>query len=78
MRVTARVLSVSRQDPPHVIEAGAAATEHAGATEIERLCADLHAEFPEMPGLSRTNLLHMHAFAASWPNPAIVPRLMGG
>jgi predicted nuclease of restriction endonuclease-like (RecB) superfamily len=30
-----------------------------------------------MTGLSRTNLLYMRAFAAAWPEPAIVQRLVG-
>jgi len=34
-----------------------------GAKAIERLTSDLKAAFPEMKGLSRTNLLYMRAFA---------------
>ena len=30
---------------------------------VERLATDLRAEFPEMRGLSRANLLYMRAFA---------------
>ena len=30
-----------------------------------------------MTGLSRTNLLYMRAFAAAWPEPGIVQRLVG-
>ena len=38
-----------------------------GAKVIERLSADLRAEFPEMKGLSRSNLHYMRAFAEAWP-----------
>ena len=48
-----------------------------GAKVIERLATDLHSEFPEMKGFSRTNLLYMRAFAAAWPNESIVQRLVG-
>jgi predicted nuclease of restriction endonuclease-like (RecB) superfamily len=34
---------------------------------IERLSTDLRAEFPDMKGLSRRNLLYMRAFAEAWP-----------
>ena len=36
-----------------------------GSKVVERLAKDLHSEFPEMKGLSRTNLLYMRAFAES-------------
>ena len=48
-----------------------------GGKVVERLAADLRAEFPEMRGLSRANLLYMRAFAAAWPDPAIVQRAVG-
>ena len=48
-----------------------------GAKAIERLASDLHATFPEMKGLSRTNLLYMRAFAEAWPEEAIVQQLVG-
>lgn len=48
-----------------------------GSKVVERLAADLRAEFPEMRGLSRANLLYMRAFAAAWPDPAIVQRVVG-
>ena len=38
-----------------------------GTKVIERLSADLRAEFPEMKGLSRRNLLYMRALAEAWP-----------
>jgi predicted nuclease of restriction endonuclease-like (RecB) superfamily len=34
-----------------------------GAKVIDRLAADLHSEFPDVKGFSRTNLLYMRAFA---------------
>ena len=48
-----------------------------GTKVIQRFSSDLRAEFPEMTGLSRTNLLYMRAFAAAWPEPGIVQRLVG-
>ena len=41
-----------------------------GSKVVERLAADLRAEFPDMRGLSRANLLYMRAFAEAWPDPA--------
>ena len=46
-----------------------------GAKVIERLARDLHAEFPEMRGLSPRNLKYMRAFAEAWPDEAIVQQL---
>lgn len=43
-----------------------------GAKVIDRLSADLRREFPDMQGLSPRNLKYMRAFAAAWPDPAIV------
>ena len=37
-----------------------------GAKVIDRLAADLRREFPEMTGLSRSNLKYMRAFAEAW------------
>jgi hypothetical protein len=37
-----------------------------GAKVIDRLAADLRAEFPDMKGLSRRNLHYMKAFASGW------------
>jgi hypothetical protein len=34
---------------------------------IKRLANDLRREFPDMKGLSPTNLQYMRAFAAAWP-----------
>lgn len=38
-----------------------------GARVIDRLAADLRREFPDMTGLSRSNLKYMRAFAQAWP-----------
>ncbi len=37
-----------------------------GAKVVERLAKDLAAEFPEMKGFSRSNILYMRAFYAAW------------
>lgn len=44
---------------------------------VERLATDLRAEFPEMRGLSRANLLYMRAIAEAWPDTEIVQRVVG-
>jgi predicted nuclease of restriction endonuclease-like (RecB) superfamily len=48
-----------------------------GAKVVEQLAKDLKAEFPEMRGLSRTNLLYMRAFAAAYPDESIVQHVVG-
>jgi len=48
-----------------------------GSKVIERLSNDLRAEFPEMTGLSRSNLMYMRSFAQAWPDRSIVPQLVG-
>src|SRR5438105_2481069 len=48
-----------------------------GAKIVERLAADLHSEFPDMKGFSRTDLLYMRAFADAWPDESIVQQLVG-
>jgi len=48
-----------------------------GAKVIERLAADLHGEFPDMRGFSRTNLLYMRAFAEAWPEEPFVQQVVG-
>jgi len=45
-----------------------------GARVIDRLSVDLRQTFPDMQGLSARNLKYMRAFAAAWPDPAIVQR----
>jgi len=48
-----------------------------GAKVIERLSRDLRSAFPEMRGLSRTNLLYMRAFAEEWGDAPIVQQPVG-
>lgn len=48
-----------------------------GAKVVDRLAADLHREFPEMRGLSRTNLLYMRGFAEAYSDEAIVQQAVG-
>ena len=43
-----------------------------GARVIDRLAADLRESFPDMKGFSPRNLKYMRAFAAAWPDRAIV------
>lgn len=53
------------------------ASEGWGSKVVDRLARDLRSEFPEMKGLSRTNLLYMRAFAETWPDESIVQQLVG-
>jgi predicted nuclease of restriction endonuclease-like (RecB) superfamily len=48
-----------------------------GAKVVERLAKDLRAEFPEMHGFSRANLLSMRAFSEAYPDESIVQQLVG-
>ena len=48
-----------------------------GAKVIDRLARDLHTEFPDMKGFSRTNLLYMRAFAEAWPDESFVQQVVG-
>jgi predicted nuclease of restriction endonuclease-like (RecB) superfamily len=48
-----------------------------GAKVVERRAKDLRAEFPEMQGFSRANLLSMRAFAEAYPDEAIVQQVVG-
>jgi len=53
------------------------ARQHAegwGARVIDRLSADLRERFPDAKGFSPRNLKYMQAFAAAWPDIAIVQR----
>ncbi|HEY5430627.1 MAG TPA: PDDEXK nuclease domain-containing protein [Solirubrobacteraceae bacterium] len=43
------------------------ASEGWGSRVIDRLADDLRREFPDMTGLSRSNLKYMRAFAEAWP-----------
>ena len=53
------------------------ATHGWGARVVDRLAADLRAEFPDSRGFSSANLRYMRAFAAAWPDPAILQRVVG-
>ncbi len=48
-----------------------------GAKVVQQLAGDLRQEFPDMKGLSRTNLLYMRAFAGAYPNEAFVQQVAG-
>ena len=45
--------------------------EQWGSGVMGRLAEDLRAEFPEMKGLSRSNLFYMRGFAEAWPEPIV-------
>lgn len=47
-----------------------------GARVIDRLSADLREAYPDMKGLSPRNLKYMRAFAAVWPERAIVQEVL--
>lgn len=47
-----------------------------GAKVIDRLSSDLRDAYPDMSGLSSRNLRYMRAFAAAWPEAAIVQRVV--
>jgi predicted nuclease of restriction endonuclease-like (RecB) superfamily len=51
-------------------------TEGWGAKVIDRLSGDLQLAYPDMAGLSSRNLLFMRAFAATYPDQAIVKQLV--
>jgi len=46
-----------------------------GARVIDRLAADLREAFPDIKGFSPRNLKYMRAFAAAWPDRAIVQQV---
>lgn len=48
-----------------------------GTKIVERLSVDLRHAFPEMRGLSRSNLMSMRAFACAWPDEEVVQRVVG-
>ena len=48
-----------------------------GAKVIDRLATDLRRGFPEMKGLSRSNLHYMRQLAAAWPDDEAVPQPVG-
>lgn len=45
--------------------------EEWGSKVMSRLADDLRAEFPDMKGLSRSNLFYMRGFATAWPEPIV-------
>jgi hypothetical protein len=45
-----------------------------GSKVVRQLAEDLRAEFPDMTGLSRSNLQYMRAFAGAWTNAPVVCR----
>ena len=47
-----------------------------GTKVIDRLSKDLKGAYPEMSGLSSRNIKYMRAFAAAWPEPKIVQRVV--
>ncbi len=48
-----------------------------GSKVITRLSADLRREFPDQRGWGPSNLASMRAFAAAWPDPAILQSSLG-
>lgn len=48
-----------------------------GSGVIRQLAGDLRREFPDMTGLSATNLQYMRAFAAAWPIEPVSPQPVG-
>lgn len=52
-------------------------TEGWGSKVIQRLSKDLKREFPDMKGVSRTNLMYMRAFAEAYPEESIVQEVLG-
>lgn len=48
-----------------------------GTKVVEQLAKDLKSEFPDMTGLSRTNLLYMRAFAEAYLDESIVQQAAG-
>src|SRR5665647_2126704 len=48
-----------------------------GTRVIDRLSDDLRAAYPDMSGLSRSNIKYMRQMAAAWPEPAIGPQAVG-
>ncbi len=48
-----------------------------GATVVDRLATDLRAAFPDMRGLSRSNLYSMRKLAQAWPRAVVVQQAVG-
>ena len=51
--------------------------EQWGTGVMGRLADDLRAEFPDMKGLSRSNLFYMRGFAAAWADPIVQQPVLG-
>jgi hypothetical protein len=51
------------------------AAEGWGAKVVDRLAHDLEIEFPGVEGFSPRSLKYMRAFAAAWPDQAIVQQV---
>lgn len=52
-------------------------TQGWGTKVIDRLASDLRSAFPQMRGLSRSNLFYMRQMALLWPRSAIVQQPVG-
>lgn len=48
-----------------------------GAKVVVEVANRLHRELPNMKGLSRSNLMYMRRFAASWPDQQFVQQVLG-
>lgn len=48
-----------------------------GAKVIRQLAVDLRREFPDVTGLSATDLQYMRAFVVAWPSEPISPQRVG-
>ena len=48
-----------------------------GTRVIDRLSDDLRAAYPDMRGLSRSNIHYMRQMAAAWSESAVVPQPVG-
>jgi predicted nuclease of restriction endonuclease-like (RecB) superfamily len=48
-----------------------------GSKIVDRLSKDLHRDFPDIKGFSRTNLLYMRACAEAWPEESLVQQVVG-
>ena len=48
-----------------------------GSRVVDRLSDDLRAAYPDMRGLSRSNIKYMRQMAATWPESPIGPQAVG-
>lgn len=49
-----------------------------GGKVVQQLAHDLRREFPEMTGLSRSNLMYMRSFAEGWPDGSSIVQQAAG